>query len=151
MQNKPLQIKSVHASCGVTMCTNKQAHQIARTSGPGNNAVVICDECLLEACKLRFGEVLTGEDAATLIINADNCMQSVTRYRTLCKAQEEKIKAQEELIKVLEDKVNALQDFNNTLQERITLRDKQNPVTDGTPVPEVRTVRDTAKKGNAKK
>ena len=91
MQLKPLQIKSVHASCGVTMCTNKQAHQIARTSGPGNNAVCICDECLLEACKLRFGEVLTGDDAATLIINADNCMQSVTRYRALCKAQEEKI------------------------------------------------------------
>ena len=133
------------------MCTNKQAHQFARTSGPGNNAVCICDECLLEACKLRFGEVLTGDDAATLIINADNCMQSVTRMRTLNKALQEKINAQEELIKALEGKVSALQDFNNTLQEQITLRDKQTPVTDGTPVPEVRTVCDTAKKGNAKK
>lgn len=91
MQNKPLQIKSVHTSCGVTMCTNRSAFQIARTSGPGNNAVCICDECLLEACKLRFGEVLTGEDAATLIINADNCMKSVGRFRAENKAQEEKI------------------------------------------------------------
>ena len=151
MQLKPLQIKPVHASCGVTMCTNKQAHQIARTSGPGSNAVCICDDCLLEACKLRFGEVLTGDDAATLIINADNCMQSVTRFRNLNKAQEEKINVLEEYVKALNGKIDALQDFNNTLQERITLRDKQNPVTDGTLVPEVRAVRDTAKKGNAKK
>ena len=91
MQLKPLQIKSVHASCGVTMCNSRNAFQIARTSGPGNNAICICDECLLEACKLRFGEVLTGEDAATLIINADNCMKSVTRYRAENKVLEEKI------------------------------------------------------------
>ena len=91
MQLKPLQIKSVHASCGVTMCTNKNAFQIARTSGPGNNAVCICDDCLLEACKLRFGEVLTGEDAATLIINADNYAQYNGKQRALIKAQEEKI------------------------------------------------------------
>jgi len=45
----------------------------------------------LEACKLRFGEVLTGEDAATLIINADSCMKSVGRFRAENKAQEEKI------------------------------------------------------------
>lgn len=91
MQNKPLQIRTVHTSCGVTMCTNRNAFQIARTSGPGNNAICICDECLLEACKLRFGEVLTGEDAATLIINADNCMKSVGRFRAENKVLEEKI------------------------------------------------------------
>ena len=91
MQTKPMQIKQVHARCSVTMCNNQNAYQIARTSGPGSNAVVICDECLMEAAKLRFGEVLTGDDAATLIINADNCMQSVTRLRVQNKAQEEKI------------------------------------------------------------
>lgn len=139
---KPMIIKPVRTRCQVTMCSNIGANQIARTAGPGNMAICICDECLLEAVRIRFGDVVTGADAEILRMNADNHLKHN-------QALIQRSKAQEELIKALEEKADALQELNATMQDQITLLKAK--AAEGTPDPEEKIVPAVNKKGTGKK
>jgi len=121
---KPMIIKPVHTRCSVTMCSNVGTNQIARTSGPGSNAVCICDECLMEAARLRFGDFITGNDATTMRMNADSHMKHIEVLKQLNKVQKEKII-------LLENEIEELKSIASAAPEEQSV-DRKTPVRKGT-------------------
>lgn len=65
---KPMILKpEIPHRCMIAMCTNRASNSISRTSAPAQASFLMCDDCLREAYKARFGQALDKAEAEKII------------------------------------------------------------------------------------